>query len=159
MGAYVTVKLDYFLTIKPQARNFQELKIKCANGHDRDRSSDAAFCTQCGEKFAPVTVEVTKSVDYFQGFIQDIPELEAFDGLAWAPAYRANNTFFVIDITTTEKKAEDLDINRGFVVTDIEKPPMSWTAEQTMTDFITKFKRVYGEDSIKLEYGLYSYCN
>jgi len=154
MGSYRTITMGYYFDIPPITSTKKSTRRACSSCNKTHDINSDSYCGSCGGKIEVVEKYAKRDINHFQVFIEGHPSLAPFEDYGFTPAYRASDSFHKINFNTTSK--DDID-DIPWVIETLDKLPMLENIKVKIDKFMAEFKKIYGEDSITLKYGIYSY--
>lgn len=156
MGYSTKVEVGYYFDIQPQIIKTTEQFRKCS-GCGKIYTKSEKFCASCGNAIVNKWVECDKTIDHFFEFIEGHKTLSKFSEIAFTPEYRPNHGFHAINIHTVAYD-EKCDMEDGtWLIEDLTQKSLLDEAKTEIEDFMKEFKKIYGEHSISLKYGMFAY--
>jgi hypothetical protein len=161
MGVHHTVAVGYYFDIPPiisTKKGTRRACESCNKTHDKNKDN---FCGACGGQIAIVEKNTNRKMDTIWEFLEGHPSLKRYEeiDLCFTPAYRISDSFHSINYGTI---AENFNQNEDAWVIDIDsfkKLPMLDSTKNMVDPFMEEFKKIYGENSITLKYGIFAYAN
>lgn len=155
MGFYRTTSIDYFVIVKPVEITVKNNRSKCSGC---DKTSWDKFCSACGSKIVLVEKINKITTDHLDFIINEDEKLhDEYNGYFFTPEFCPLG-FSAINFGTINKNYHDEDEKYFALTSDDLKPvEMLPEAKQKLDKFLVDYRSIYGEDSIELKYGVYSY--
>lgn len=162
MGTYQTVAVGYYLDIPPIKKNVTEKVLQCQYNcgrvHKEHQVKVGQFCIQCGGMVSSFDQSAEDTMMYFHQFIHNDKSLSGYDDFGFTPEYRSSDSFHTLqfhdgDVIVTMKERGPWEITEESLKPFEIKPKVKAQIDK----FLTAFKKVYGEDSISLKFGVYCY--
>lgn len=154
MGFYRTTAVDYFVIVKPVSITTTDIESKCSKCGKRSWDK---FCASCGGKIVSVEKPKTITTDDLRMIINGDKKLQdEYDEWFFTPEFRPKG-FSAINFSTVKKNHKDENKYFAMSSDDLNPVEMLPEAKLKLNKFLADYRSIYGEDSIELKYGIYSY--
>jgi hypothetical protein len=163
------IEYNFFFVIKPvKKKGVSETRL-CPHCH-KDYFHKEVFCNICGHSIEVTTKEYEYTVTDFSKLVSEVPEFKKrlfiYQDYCWQPQDLEPYHMYLFKYDMVKDAPIDFKFPRAFVFESKDIPDLSLPeltnekfAREELDFFIKAFKDFYGEDSIELRSGLYSYTH
>lgn len=163
MSAYKNVKLGIYFLVKPQSIVASKTIKTCSNKDCKDHGKEVGwqFCPKCGSAILLETLKENVMTSCIYKLFPNFDQVsESIQSALFSPAYPPSENFNMPQFDIDGIETVDL-MDEETVVEPLNKDDAVSLAlkDTTVQEVIKNFTSVYGEDSISVHYGVYSFSH